>query len=274
MGSRPRRSRGSWPRCSTSSASSRGTAYSRSGRVRATTPPCSKHRRRRSRAGGDRRHRSRDGEPRPGALKTTRIKVVTGDGRDGYGAGSPYDRIIVTASHDSIPHAWIEQLHPGASWKCRCGCVVPIRFQLIPTLRREGDRLRSVSLSWAASCRSAPPRRSLALLAALNVTRADGAEVRPPLSLYGQAGRSRRGFGAALVSTAAQSLASAARSGRASILFAGSWWDGPHAPVVADGRDRFYAGWISRDAPGPRMLPGWPIDLGSSCLAGTRPAMS
>src|SRR5262245_27664465 len=39
-----------------------------------------------------------------------RIQVVTGDGRDGYSAGSPYDRVIVTSGARAIAGPWKEQL--------------------------------------------------------------------------------------------------------------------------------------------------------------------
>jgi protein-L-isoaspartate(D-aspartate) O-methyltransferase len=80
------------------------------------------------------------------ALRGTGVKVVTADGRDGHARGAPYDRVIVTASASEIPRAWLEQLAPGGLLE------VPLRvggsggFQLIPTLRREGERLRSVSV--------------------------------------------------------------------------------------------------------------------------------
>ena len=79
-------------------------------------------------------------------LRGTRVKVVTGDGRDGHEPGAPYDRVIVTASASEIPRAWLEQLKPGGLLE------VPLRLggsgglQLIPTLRREGERLRSISV--------------------------------------------------------------------------------------------------------------------------------
>jgi protein-L-isoaspartate(D-aspartate) O-methyltransferase len=47
------------------------------------------------------------------ALKGSGVKVVTGDGREGHARGSPYDRIIVTASATEIPRSWLEQLVPG-----------------------------------------------------------------------------------------------------------------------------------------------------------------
>ena len=39
--------------------------------------------------------------------------VVTGDGRYGYPARAPYDRIVATCGLPNIPAAWIEQTRPG-----------------------------------------------------------------------------------------------------------------------------------------------------------------
>ncbi|MEV7024310.1 methyltransferase domain-containing protein [Kitasatospora sp. NPDC093558] len=39
--------------------------------------------------------------------------VIEGDGRDGWAAGSPYDRVIATCSLLDIPPAWLEQTVPG-----------------------------------------------------------------------------------------------------------------------------------------------------------------
>ncbi|MFI6682527.1 protein-L-isoaspartate(D-aspartate) O-methyltransferase [Streptomyces sp. NPDC050485] len=41
-------------------------------------------------------------------------QVIVGDGGLGYGKGSPYDRIIATASVGNIPSQWIGQVHPDA----------------------------------------------------------------------------------------------------------------------------------------------------------------
>jgi protein-L-isoaspartate(D-aspartate) O-methyltransferase len=38
--------------------------------------------------------------------------VVRADGRDGWPANAPYDRIIATAAVDAIPTAWASQLSP------------------------------------------------------------------------------------------------------------------------------------------------------------------
>jgi protein-L-isoaspartate(D-aspartate) O-methyltransferase len=71
-------------------------------------------------------------------------RVVADDGREGFADTAPYDRIVVTASADAIPRAWLEQLAPDGALQ------VPIRLagtgtQAIPLLRKAGRGLRSVS---------------------------------------------------------------------------------------------------------------------------------
>ncbi|MGW7350755.1 methyltransferase domain-containing protein [Streptomyces sp. NPDC054784] len=39
--------------------------------------------------------------------------TVVGDGAEGYADGSPYDRVIATASIGRVPRRWIEQTRPG-----------------------------------------------------------------------------------------------------------------------------------------------------------------
>ena len=72
--------------------------------------------------------------------------VVAADGREGFAAGAPYDRIIVTASSDTVPYAWFDQLVEG-------GIVeVPLRLReaagahVIASLQKNGRGLRSVSI--------------------------------------------------------------------------------------------------------------------------------
>jgi protein-L-isoaspartate(D-aspartate) O-methyltransferase len=85
------------------------------------------------------------------ALKTAgaKARVVVGDGREGYPARAPYDRIIVTAGAEEIPRAWREQLVD------RGRIVLPLRIdrdagalQLIPSLERRGNSLRSLDMTW------------------------------------------------------------------------------------------------------------------------------
>jgi protein-L-isoaspartate(D-aspartate) O-methyltransferase len=40
------------------------------------------------------------------------VNVLTADGRDGWPAAAPYDRILVSASVDAVPQAWLDQLAP------------------------------------------------------------------------------------------------------------------------------------------------------------------
>jgi protein-L-isoaspartate(D-aspartate) O-methyltransferase len=74
-----------------------------------------------------------------------RIRVHAGDGHAGHAARAPYDRIVVTASSDTVPHAWFDQLVTG-------GIVeVPLRLReaggahAIVALRKSDHGLRSVS---------------------------------------------------------------------------------------------------------------------------------
>jgi protein-L-isoaspartate(D-aspartate) O-methyltransferase len=67
-------------------------------------------------------------------------KVVVADGRDGVPERAPYDRIVVTASSDVVPHAWFEQVREEGLIE------VPLRLsasgaQAIPTLRKTRGKL-------------------------------------------------------------------------------------------------------------------------------------
>ncbi|MDQ6816485.1 MAG: hypothetical protein M3018_03635 [Actinomycetota bacterium] len=77
------------------------------------------------------------------------VEVAVGDGRVGMAVGAPYDRIIVTASAESIPAAWSEQLVDEGR------LVVPLRldpdgdaFQLIPAFCRRGSALTASESTW------------------------------------------------------------------------------------------------------------------------------
>ncbi len=41
------------------------------------------------------------------------VRTVTADGRWGWPESAPYDRILVSASVDAVPQAWLDQLAPG-----------------------------------------------------------------------------------------------------------------------------------------------------------------
>jgi protein-L-isoaspartate(D-aspartate) O-methyltransferase len=75
------------------------------------------------------------------------VQVATTDGRQGWAAAAPFDRIIVTASTDDIPQAWREQLVVGGR------LVVPLRFsrrwflpQAVVALQRTAVGLESVAV--------------------------------------------------------------------------------------------------------------------------------
>jgi protein-L-isoaspartate(D-aspartate) O-methyltransferase len=75
------------------------------------------------------------------------VQVATADGRHGWAAGAPFDRIIVTASTDDIPRAWFDQLVVDGR------LVLPLRFsrrwflpQAVVALRRTTLGLESVAV--------------------------------------------------------------------------------------------------------------------------------
>src|SRR5215207_6665082 len=74
-----------------------------------------------------------------------RLRVVAGDGRAGFAERAPYDRIIVTASSDSVPPAWFDQLQPSGLLE------VPLRHsatgaQAIPLLRKTPGGFHSATV--------------------------------------------------------------------------------------------------------------------------------
>jgi protein-L-isoaspartate(D-aspartate) O-methyltransferase len=73
------------------------------------------------------------------------VEVVVGDGRLGWEAGAPYDRIMATASTAVVPHQWVDQLAPDGLIE------VPVHLagrdlQAVVTFRRQGDGLRSTAV--------------------------------------------------------------------------------------------------------------------------------
>jgi protein-L-isoaspartate(D-aspartate) O-methyltransferase len=116
-----------------------------------------------------------------------RAQVVTGDGRDGFPDGGPYDRIVVTASSDSVPFAWFEQLRPGGLLE------LPLRasasgVQVIPVLRKEdgGFRSKTVICGGFMPLRSAGDEAAAAVPPGLRAADVTGGEAKPVRELYGQ----------------------------------------------------------------------------------------
>jgi protein-L-isoaspartate(D-aspartate) O-methyltransferase len=72
------------------------------------------------------------------------VKVVVGDGTEGWPAGAPYRSILVTAGGPSVPQPLLEQLHPDGG-----RLVMPVggrEHQLLTLVERNGDDLRSSEL--------------------------------------------------------------------------------------------------------------------------------
>ena len=194
------------------------------------------------------------------ALKGSGVTVVTGDGREGYARGAPYDRIIVTASAAEIPRAWFEQLEPGGLVEVPLRLREPAGLQLIPTLRREKGLLRSVSMI----CGGFMPLRADAddlsgFGPMVNVTRVDGATSTPLLVVGGAA--ARKASARRLVSTACSEPRSRSLGIRAHAKSLGVFLTtrGPagRTVVVYDGKS-FLGGIAANGGRSLALLPGWP----------------
>jgi protein-L-isoaspartate(D-aspartate) O-methyltransferase len=78
------------------------------------------------------------------AAGVTAVEVIAGDGGYGYGAGSPYDRIMLTTAAEDIAPAWWAQLATDGR------VVMPLQLAGVHrsvAFVRSGDHLRSVSTS-------------------------------------------------------------------------------------------------------------------------------
>ncbi|MCA1839263.1 MAG: protein-L-isoaspartate O-methyltransferase [Actinomycetota bacterium] len=76
-----------------------------------------------------------------------KASIRVGDGRKGWRAGSPYDRIVMTASCDVVPLALLDQLKQGGR------LVVPLRLtrtnfdpQLVVAFEKRGRHLESIHI--------------------------------------------------------------------------------------------------------------------------------
>jgi hypothetical protein len=188
---------------------------------------------------------------------------VTGDGRDGYAPGAPYDRMIATASAAEIPRAWLEQLAPGGLLE------VPLRLrsagglQLIPTLLRENGSLRSVSMICGGfmPLRAAPDDLT-PYWPMVSITRASGADTERLFVLGGDAigtlspSAARRLVATACSEPRSRQLGMRARAKSLAIYVT---LRGPAKRLVGafDGR-QFLGGVIARDGRSMALLPGWP----------------
>jgi protein-L-isoaspartate(D-aspartate) O-methyltransferase len=194
------------------------------------------------------------------ALRGTPVKVVTGDGRAGHEPRAPFDRIIVTASATEIPRAWLEQLVPG-------GLVeVPLRLhdaaglQLIPTLRRENDRLRSVSVIAGGFMPLRDDAEDLSRYwPMVKVTRTDGASTVPLLVIGGPPARSawiRRLVGTACSEPRSRRLGLRA-SAKALDIFLVLRGPARRTVGIYDGKS-YMGGVVARGGRSLALLAGWP----------------
>jgi protein-L-isoaspartate(D-aspartate) O-methyltransferase len=156
-----------------------------------------------------------------------RVNVVVGDGRGGWPKAAPYDRIIVTASADRVPRAWLGQLRDGGLLE------LPLRLdparaaiQVIPVFERRGDRLSSVSLTWGGF---------------MPLHGGDGGWQAPPAMI--NASRSSAGDDAALVSITGPALANVSGAGAKKLL----------AALLAGARS-VASGWIEMSSAHPPLL--------------------
>jgi len=85
-----------------------------------------------------------------GELGYTNVRLLIGDGTQGWAAGAPYDRIIVTAATDRCPSALVEQLADGGILVIPLGSIAGQTLERI--CKRDG-RLQTQHLS---ACRFVP----------------------------------------------------------------------------------------------------------------------
>ena len=70
----------------------------------------------------------------------TNVKVIVGDGSQGYGEGAPYDAIIVSAAAAEVPRALLQQLAEGGRMIIPVG---PADSQQLQLIRKVGGQPRT-----------------------------------------------------------------------------------------------------------------------------------
>ena len=75
-----------------------------------------------------------------GRMGYTNVKVIVGDGSQGFAEGAPYDAIIVSAATAEVPPALLEQLAEGGRMILPVG---PADSQQLQLIRMENGQLRT-----------------------------------------------------------------------------------------------------------------------------------
>ncbi len=88
-----------------------------------------------------------------------RVRVICGDGAEGYAAEAPYDRVMLTVGSSDIAPAWHEQLAPGGRLMLPLTIMPGLGGQYAVVFEWTGDHLESVGVF---PCGFIPLRGSLA----------------------------------------------------------------------------------------------------------------
>lgn len=97
------------------------------------------------------------------AAGAERVEVVRADGAEGWPAGAPYDRVMVTACGEDLSPAWLDQLAEGGRLVCPLAIAGPVQESIAFVRRGRGlysDRVAAcgfVPLRGALRPPAAPP---------------------------------------------------------------------------------------------------------------------
>jgi protein-L-isoaspartate(D-aspartate) O-methyltransferase len=83
-------------------------------------------------------------------LGYTNVRVITGDGSQGFPAAAPYNAILVSAAAQEVPHALLAQLAEGGRLIIPVGSAESQQLQLIQMLNGQPH------IQWRELCRFVP----------------------------------------------------------------------------------------------------------------------